>query len=246
MNNEQEQTTSVSDLVITAIEHDKVVMRPKWHFILGIGLLISGTVLMALTVVFVVSFIFFSLRQNGSWFVSDFGLEGWQAFIVSLPWMLLVVAIIFIVILGLLVKKYSFAYGRPLLYSALGIVIVTSVTGFLISLTSFHSSLLGEAENQHLPIAGVMYRQYGHRDLDHIVIGRIMEKNQNTFALYSPDRKVFTIIITPRTIVPQEELTIAEVVVVLGDRQGNTIKALGIKRLTGYPGMRAPVMPPRH
>lgn len=235
----------LSENIFAAIKNGAVEMRPKWHFILNIALLITGTVLAILTLIFIASFIFFSLRQNGSWFVSDFGVKGWEAFIFSLPWILLIVAGIFIIIVNVLVKKYSFSYGRPLLYSALGIIGFTGLIGFLISLTPFHSSLLIEAENEHLPIAGTIYRQYGHRNLGNIITGRIIGQNANSFGLYSQDREILTIIITPYTVVPRSGINVSEVVVVLGEREGNIVEALGIKPLTGYPGMRPPAMPPR-
>ncbi len=235
----------LSEDILTAIKKGAVEMRPKWHFILKIALLITGTVLAILTLLFIASFIFFSLRQNGSWFVSDFGLKGWEAFIFSLPWILLIVAAIFIIIVGLLVKNYSFAFGRPLIYSALGIIGFTGLLGFLISLTPFHSSLLIEAENEHLSFAGPIYRQYGHRNLGNIVTGRIIGINGNSFGLYSQNEEILTIIITPLTVVPRSGINVSEVVVVLGEREGNVVEALGIKPLTGYSGMRSPTMPPR-
>jgi hypothetical protein len=120
----------LAENILETIQKDDVRMRPKWHFILNISLLVIGTILAGLSLLYLVSFIVFILRQNGSWFMPSFGAQGWSALFISLPWILIFLALLFVIIVGFLVKKYSFAYGRPLLYSALGIIIFASVGGF--------------------------------------------------------------------------------------------------------------------
>lgn len=249
MNNEsitnetKEQSTLVQNILET-IKKDEVQMRPKWHFILNVSLLVVGTILAALTLLYLVSFIVFTLRQNGSWFVPSFGLQGWETLFTSLPWILIIGAIIFVAIIGMLVRKYSFAYGRPLLYSALGIIIFAGVGGFLIALTPLHSDLLLQAEEEHLPIAGGMYRQFSHNHPSNVVMGRVIEIIPSGFSIRDQEYEILMVQVTPRTILPQQGVRLEEVVVVLGDREGNIIKAFGVQPLGTPYGMRP--MPYRH
>jgi hypothetical protein len=235
--NTQEQSPLGKNILDT-IKKDAVHMRPKWHFILNVSLLVTGTILACLSLLYLVSFIVFTLRQNGTWFMTSFGSQGWGALIISLPWVLISFALLFVVIVGFLVKKYSFAYGRPLLYSALGIILFASVGGFLIALTPLHSELLLQAEEKKLPIAGGMYRQFGHDHPNNIIMGRIIEKIPSGFSLRNQEYEILMVEVTPRTILPRQGIQVEEVVVVLGDRQGNIVKAFGIQPVGTPYGIR--------
>ncbi len=238
MNQDETHKMPLGEIIVETLKKGDVVMRPKWYFVLHLCLLIVGTILAALTLLFIVSFIVFSLRQNGSWFTAGFGAPGWRVLLTSLPWLLIILGLIFTAIVGLLVRKYSFAYGRPLLYSAIGIIAIAGIGGFLIALTPFHSGLFGQAEERRLPLAGGMYRQFAHQQPDNVVVGKIIEKLPDGFGLHSQDNELLVIQITPRTKLPPQPLRLEEVVVVLGERKGAVIEALGIKPIGPRPGRR--------
>lgn len=235
---ETKEQSPLAKNILQTIQKDEVRMRPKWHFILNISLLVVGTILAGLSLLYLVSFIVFTLRQNGSWFMPSFGAQGWSALFISLPWLLIVWALLFVIIVGLLVKKYSFAYGRPLIYSALGIILFAGVGGFLIALTPLHSELLFQAEEKNLPLAGGMYRQFCHSQPNNITMGRIIEKIPSGFSLRNQEFEVLMVEVTPRTILPRQGIQLEEVVVVLGDRQGNVIKAFGVQPVGTPYGIR--------
>lgn len=239
---EQPVKTPLSDSVLDAIESGRVSMRPKWQFILTVCLWTLGTVLAALTLIYLVSFIVFAERQNGSWFVTGFGSEGWSEFFASMPWLLIAIALAFMALLGYLVKRYAFAYARPLLYSGLGIILVAGLGGFLIALTPLHSGLMNEAAEFRLPLAGGAYRQFGGRNHGKIITGIIMEKNDNGYTIYDQDKELLMVLVTPYTQLPPTPPEIRDFIVVLGDRRGDTVEARGIRCLSGERGLRR--MPP--
>lgn len=228
----------LADNILHTIQKHEVRMRPKWHFILNISLLVVGTILAGLSLLYLVSFIVFTLRQNGSWFMTGFGTQGWSALFVSLPWLLIVLALVFVLIVGLLVKKYSFAYGRPLIYSAFGIILFAGLGGFLIALTPLHSGLLFQAEEKNLPLAGGMYRQFCNKHPSNVTMGRVIEMIPSGFSLRNQEFEILMVEVTPRTIMPQRGIHLEEVVVVLGDREGNIIKAYGVQPVGTPYGIR--------
>lgn len=230
--------SSLGQSVLNAIEEKHVAMRPKWHFALHVSLLAIGTILASLTLIFLVSFIVFSLRQNGSWFVIGFGSEGWMEFIRSLPWLLIILALGFIIILGILVKKYSFSYGRPLLYSALGIILFAGLGGFLLALTPLHSGLFDQAVEYRLPLGGQFYRSYSHAAPPKVVTGIIVRQNEHGYMIYDQDQELLLVLITPYTKLPRQPLSLHDLIVVLGDRHGATIEARGIECLSQRHGLR--------
>jgi len=70
---EDANNNSIKADVLKAIKDGQVKMRPKWQFITKAALLIVGVVLVALTILYLVSFIVFVLRQTGLLFVPGFG-----------------------------------------------------------------------------------------------------------------------------------------------------------------------------
>jgi len=240
--NNQETTihSDMSEEIIKAIETDKVKMIPKWHFVMRWILLIVGTVLASLTLLYFASFIFFILRQTGSWFVPSFGPLGWYVLLTSLPRILILVAIIFIAIVAILIKKYSFVYGRPLLYSALGIILFTMVGGFLLALTPFHSILSEQADADNLPLAGGMYRKYSQKKTENLVVGDITKKTPEGYSVRDNNNEVINVVVTPKTKKSKELIDDDEEIVILGERHGNTIEAVGIERLSNKAGIHKP------
>jgi vacuolar-type H+-ATPase subunit I/STV1 len=230
MNNNSNKK-SIQDNIRSAIENGSIKMRPRWHFILRTALLATGMVLVACTLIYIASFIIFVVHQTGVWFVPSFGLRGVEAFLTSLPWILIFIAILFIIILENLVRKYSFAYRRPLLYSAFGVIGLVTAGALIISATPLHSFFLRNAREGHLPIAGGLYRDFGMRRFHDIHPCTIIEITPNGFkALYSDNEEV-NVIINAQTRLPQGEmLQVHDTVLVFGEGS-TTIYALGVRKI---------------
>jgi hypothetical protein len=231
---------SIKDRVLQAIATGRVAMRPRWHFVLRAGLLVVGTILAALSVLYLVSFIFFVLRENRLWFVPAFGLRGWGVFFSSLPWLLLLLAALFILLLEILVRKYSFAFRKPLLYSTLGIVVLVLVGGFGLEETRIHHGLLEQARQNNLPIAGGFYRAYGLPPQDHLADGIIQDLIERGYRIRDRRDQTMDVIVTDDTAFPTgRDLMIGDTIIVIGDRHANTITAAGIRRIApGIPDLR--------
>lgn len=238
---------SIQQNVLKAISAGKVKMRPKWIFVFHTALLVVGTILIALTVLYLASLIIFILRQTGVLHVPGFGLHGINTFFASAPWILILIAIVFIILLQVLIKKYSFGYGRPLLYSAFGIILLVVVGGLLVEKTSVHRQLFMRAENHNLPMAGGLYRLFGERDHDGITIGAIIEFRDPDFTISTQGGEVVMVDVTPQTkSFPGMILNVGKIVEVFGGRHDNLVTAEGIREFDGQmrPGRGGP--PPFH
>lgn len=234
MNNEPQK--SIQETVLAEIEAGHVTMRPRWQFLLRAGLLVIGVVLVALTILFLGSFIIFILRQNGAWFAIPFGGPGIKDLLLALPVVFIVVAIVFLVLLQLLVSRYSFSYARPVLYSVVGIAGFVALGSFIITQTGFHEGLFEQARDRHLPIIGGFYRQFGEAEADHIIPGLIIEKTDQGFNMNDPKDQKFIVIITPETQLPYDtEFAVGDNVIVLGDKDENIITADGIRKIEKRP-----------
>lgn len=227
--------TPIQSEVLGAIRSGAVKMRPKWHFVLRALLAAFGSIILLLTVVYLASFIVFVLRQSGAIFVPAFGLRGVYAFLVSVPWILIVFLFAFIVILELLVRRYAFTYRRPLLYSAVAVLGVMMVGGYTVAMSPLHAKMSTYAEQKQVPVAVDFYRVYGHSRVKQIHAGTIDEFAPSSFILVTRRGELLTVLVTQQTrFVPRRvQLSNGDTVVVLGPREVNVVEALGVHKVHG-------------
>lgn len=240
------KTESIKDGVLKAIADGRVRMRPKWQFITKTVLLIVGAALLTLTVLYLVSLIEFVLRRTGVWFVPYFGPSGYGIFFMSLPWVLILLAAIFMLLLEILVKRYSFAYARPFLYSALAVIFLGIIGGIIIGETPLHERFFDEAENGQLPFAGPIYEYFGQRP-SNVTIGEITQINSNGYqiSLFGDADDSFAVIVGQQTQAPPpNSLKVGDVIVILGPRRGSVITALGIQKPSSPPSSRRRLVVP--
>lgn len=244
----QETSPSIKDKVLAAITSGQVKMLPRWHYVLKAILAISGAIMLSLALLFLASFIIFYLRQSGVWFAPGFGLRGIGVFLTSLPWLLILVAVVFVVVLEVLVKHYAFAYRQPLLYSALGIVLLVTLGGIAVAKTSFHGEFLRQAREHRLPFGEPLYREFGVKGARNVHPGNISELTENGFILSTRHDEDLTITVTPQTRFPiGYDLAEGDLVVVMGEREGDTVEAFGVRKIEAMPGEFMPRPPfPRH
>lgn len=223
---------SIKDKVLETIRNGEVKMHSRRHFILKTGLLITGCVLLFFSLLYLVSFIVFVTRQNGVWFVPIFGFRGLRSSFVSLPWFLILISILFIFILEFLVKRYSFAYKKPLLYSAGAIILFAVIGGGIVARTSFHRNLFQKAREDRLPITGPLYRQFSMPHSKDISQGTIEAITENGFVIMTPRGEKLNVAVTPETRLPYGfDFAEGNFVVVFGRREDGTIHALGVRKI---------------
>ena len=233
MHNEQEKK-SLREYVLGVIERGEVKMRPKWHFAFRAALYATGGIVLLLILIYLVSFIAFVLRQTGVLFEPSFGSRGWFAFFGSLPWILVLLSAAFIVILEILVRRYAFAYRRPLLYTALAIILIAIAGGTLVSQTRLHGRLFQYAREDRLPVpfAGRMYRGFGGQRFMDIHRGAILEVGEGGFVLDDVRGGTSSIAVSPMTRMPPDgPLSAGESVIIFGEREGEIIRAFGVRRI---------------
>lgn len=226
---------SIKEGVENAIKTGTVKMKSKAYFITKGVLLAVGLGVVALLVIYMVSLVFFALRVKGVWFTPVFGTESIGPFLTAVPWILVLVVVLFIGLLELLVKKYSFGYRNPLLYSALGVIVFVFLTGFLVAKTTFHRAIYERAQDNRLPIAGPLYRGL-HPDPKHEVHpGRVVEINEKGFTLEIHTGDILDVIVSSRTRLPLgSNYEAGDTVIVLGDLEMETLvlDARGVRVIT--------------
>lgn len=234
---EDHNHNSLRDRVLNTIQAGHTKMKPKWHFVLKAALFLLGFFLLFFAALYLVSFALFVLDKNQLWSVSTFGMRGISLFLVSLPWLVIFTVIIFLILLHFLVRHYAFAYQRPLLYSALGIVLLVTVGSCIIRKTGFHQGVSDYSRAHRMPVAFPLYQRFEFQKNDHIYPGIIIEIRDPNFLLEDRWQQILEVRVTTYTRFPKgSKLVIGDEVMVLGDRQGKVIEAFGIRKIgPGHP-----------
>jgi hypothetical protein len=231
---EQNTPQNLKDEILQEIETRNIKMRPKWQFVLYSSAAILAGIVLWLTVIYVASFIVFVLDYSGVWFVPNLGGNGWYHFLLSVPWILIILLISLFLLLEYIIKRSSFSYRRPLIYSILITIFLIVIGTYSISKTSLHLALLKSAEKNNLPVAGPMYRRFGHPNLKNIHKGIITELDPpDHLLLRNQADQILNIIIKPNTRLPREKtFIVGDMVVVFGERTGKGIvEAVGIQKI---------------
>lgn len=237
-----QKKSSLSKGVLDKIETGQVKMRPRIHFVLKSLLITLGLILTTLFALYLISFVVFVLRTSGVFYLPGFGFPGLKIFLISFPWLLIFIAIILIIVIEILVKHFSFAYRRPILYSLLGILILVFVGSFIVYRTQLHSGLFERAEEGRLPVAGPLYKGYGMPEFEDVHHGIVSEITDNGFMVEESDGQILNIVVSPETRFPSgKNIKENDLVMILGEQDNGKLNALGIRKINnGFKGL------PRH
>lgn len=225
----KKEKNSIKESIVKKIKEGDIKMKPKAYFTLKNGLLIIGIILTAFLLLYLISFILFILHVNGIWFLPGFGWRGIGSFLFSFPWLILLIIVSLIVILEVLVKKFSFSYKNPLIYSIIGILAISIIGGTFLFKTPLHRGMMISAFQGKNTITGELYRGYGMQRLKNATLGKIIELRENSLTLESRFGEEISVDITKETKI-KEEIKEGDEIIIMGNKSGNTIKAAGIKR----------------
>ncbi|MDR3570778.1 MAG: hypothetical protein P4L81_01080 [Candidatus Pacebacteria bacterium] len=232
---EQDPKKALTRGVMDAIHSGRVQMRPRWKFVLSGVLAALGVAILLFTLLFIVSFAIFTLRQTGALFVPEFGMRGVFVFFAALPFILLALLLVFVIVLEVLVRRYRVGYRTPLLVSVLAILIIIGLGGLGIERTRVHEMILREAmmPGELPPPIAIMYRT-GAQHIPDVYRGTIVAMMPGGFVLLDENGAGTTsVLLSPLTQLPPGTiLQPSEQVVVFGDGDSTTIRAMGIVQIT--------------
>lgn len=221
--------------ILDKIHTGEVAMRPRWHFVLKGALLFLGVLILALWLVYLESFIVFTLSSSGVILIPAFGLNELLVFLFALPWLLIAATVVFVVVLEILVQQYSFGYRKPLVYTVLGILGVTAIGTVILVQTPVHDLAMQRARENRLPLIGPMYTGYGINPRENIHVGEVLEITNNGFRMNERARGVLVVVFDARTKTPPpgKEIKVGDYVMVLGTLRGDIVTAKGVMHFMG-------------
>lgn len=222
------------DNIIKKIKAEDIAMRPRWHFVLHTFLLISGGILATLIAVYLLSFVMFTLHQSGLLFAPQFGWHGFVVLVVSSPWILIAILGVFLLLLYVLVSRYSFSYQKPFVYSIVGVVLVVIAVSSLIQYYGVHERVQSFADRHNVPGLRPLYNDPSNRRPAGMERGAIESFTETGFVLTTDRGQILDIILNEQTKLPPAfDFEVGMTVLVFGDKTGNSINAFGVRPIKG-------------
>ena len=148
--NQQDQQKQ-QNAVLNKINSGELKMRPKFYFVLQGFLTAATAILLFMISIFLISFIFYLLRVNNA------DREDLHLFLQFFPWILIGAALLITIALSLILKKYSFAYHKPLLFLPLGIILIIIALSLIMQLFAFHERFEPLTERRGTPLFSPFY-----------------------------------------------------------------------------------------
>lgn len=228
------QENDIQKSVLEKIHAGNVSMHSRVFFVLRAALLGSIAIFILAGSLFVLSFVFFSIQNNGTHFLLEFGGQGLLTFFSLFPWAFLLLFILLLVALELLVRHSTSAYRFSLLRIFLWILVLGIVGSSLLSLTPLHSSFLSAAEKDRLPLIGPVYTQvHTSRKAQGVYRGDIISITDSRFVISyndtdrDSDEGTWTVV--PPKGFKLSTLSVGDKVYVAGRIQHDIVYAYGIR-----------------
>jgi hypothetical protein len=222
------------DDVIDAIRTGKAKMHSRSYFILmGVLTLICAILLFSI-IFFVLTFIIFALQENGGLFAVGFGPSGWLIFLGSLPWSLLLLSIALILILWILLRRYSVVYHQPFLYTLLMLIVVISIAGFFLSAGAIHGSIDRYVLRNQIPVVTNVY-EFETSPMNGIYRGQAVMIATSSLILADTIGQTSTVLLIPVAAAELARIRPGDYVIVFGRPVATaTIQASGVEAITYY------------
>ncbi len=205
-------------------------MKPKWHFVIQAIALIFLTTIILVSLLYLFSFFLFATRTSGLWHLAAFGPRGFMALINAFPWLLFGFILVFVITLEALIRKFSFGWRRPFIYTFLGIVLIVSFSGWFLAQSSFHGDFYHQALNDHLPLMGPLYREQARIEFDNIYRGEIVSFNEERLQIKTEDGQELEFLWNDKNKISINDFKVGERVITAVAKEGNQWRVWRIVR----------------
>lgn len=225
--------------IISKIKSGAIKMKPKYYFALKTCALVLAIIILFLFIIYLTSFILFSVRASGAMFLPQFGFVGIKILTGSLPWLLIFLSVVLVAALEFFAEHLSFVWRRPVIYSLLAVVALVLLGGFLIEMTPFHLGLLKNAQDKNDPpmfMIDSFYKEYGIPSLKNVYNGIVSGINGKIVTIEMPCGESIKVDVSGiRNFPCEQNIKKGDTVVIIGEKIGKGIKALGICKIEQNP-----------
>lgn len=188
---------NIKNSILEKIKNKNIKKIPKIFFNLKGFLFALAIIIFFSLLLFLVSFIFFTLKVSGLWYLPIFGWKGVGLLIKNFPWILILLIFIFIIIIEILIRRYRVSYRRPVLYSVLFLILILTIMSFLVWKTSLQESIYQNSKDNRF--VQDFYKTYLNPAPDQFHPGTVVEVNSEGFIIEQRDKSRINVKILKNT-----------------------------------------------
>ncbi|MEZ4180256.1 MAG: hypothetical protein R3B41_01905 [Candidatus Doudnabacteria bacterium] len=228
MNNLQDPQ---SDFV-TKLQAKHLAMKPKWYFFVRQVIKAGLVGVFATSAMYFVSLIIFTLYSSGAIHLSRFGLMGLSDLLLSLPWLIIALALVSVFGLVWISDKYPITYRHPLVFTFIFVVGVVTLGSYAIGQTRLHDTL-AVLSSKSFGFSFSPYPQAEMIKLHNAEVGEVVEVDDDGFWMANRAHDEVYVEISEQTqFAPKDaEIENDDIVIVSGSENDKKIRAKGIKVL---------------
>lgn len=153
----EQKIKNIKEKILNYVNSNEVSIKPKWYFVFKLIFKI-----IVILIVFLVVIYFFSFFNLIVYEKSLMGLTNMRnlGFVFTLPWLILLLLLILLIVLEFLIRKFSFVYKKPLIYSLFGLVFLVLIIGFALNRIDNQFNFARFGERPEMPILGPMHKYF--------------------------------------------------------------------------------------
>jgi hypothetical protein len=224
---------NLKEKLLSQIKDGKVHMTPRVAYVAQLVALAATSIAIVVVTVFIVNFIFFSMRIAASETLLMFGTHGALSFLYFFPWPLALLDVGLVFLFQWLIRKFKFGYSVPILYVVGTLVVGAFAIGLVIDRgTSFNDAVHERRAHLPPPLRG-LYEGAEHSFPRGSGICRCTILSIVGDTLTVEDTRIGTTTLT--VILPANDrhatttgLSVGDTVFIAGEEDGNSIRAFGV------------------
>ena len=191
----------------------------------------AGIVACAIGGILLAGLLFSLLNASGFWMLPGFGLLGIIVFWQSFPWFPLIVIIALTFTLSFLLHQCSVCRRHSLFSLSLVLLVLTLLTGFLLSLLPVFSHLQPPPPPKDDHLRESFLRGYGAWRFHNVFRGTLTGA-EGSYALHSAQNRLVPLELSAGIRLPLEpQIGSGDTVLIIGEPHNGAIRAFGIRKL---------------
>lgn len=227
----------IEQKVLKQIKDGRVEMRTHRSIVVGRVVFIFSLAASSVLMFIFVSFILHALQRSGVLYLPTFGIKAlgyllhpFSAFII----VLIVITNLIAVAMAIVIGRATAAYRAPLLYVWAGVFLSITLGAIAVYVTPFHDVMHAISSDRHIPVIESLYRSASEDTDANTATGLIRNVRSGGFELVGLSRRIITVETDGHTAFTGDvTLKEGEVVIVVGDWNGEVMKAEFVRK---YPG----------
>ncbi len=225
---------NLRDKILSEIRAGRVHMTPRAVYALQIVALAAIVGAILTTTVFIVNFIFFSIRISSYESLLWFGPNGFLTFLYLFPWPLAIADGALVVLLQWLLRKFRFGYLLPVLYIVAAVILGAGVLGFILDRATTVNDRLFEGRERLPPPLHQLYDGARHLPPEQGVCRcEILSVKENVLVAKDTHNtaRILTIVLPHASqYATTSGLHAGDIVFVAGREKDGLIEAFGVRR----------------